>query len=287
MKIPLPVTPPTSNLWPSSNHAAALSQELDMDGGYDDIGILNHPSLPSEEHPSKTTEADLSDDNMYEELDDRWREQAEKLKKCQESISGNEDTNQVTEKKQAELKGTINSKEMKAKDIKAKEEEKKQLKQQKAKKKKTQKEKTKFKINKKGKRNKDFKGETSDLNQDENVEVTHITDDYANTESVCTGHGGLKEVEKEYGWSDDEFEVYDDIGEPADVCSGLNLQNFNEEGVYDNLGNPDSSVSPLPQPSTDEGDIYDDVDSQKPPLPSDRYDDFKEDCIYGNTTEEH
>ncbi|KAM8760479.1 uncharacterized protein AB9X84_008540 [Acanthopagrus schlegelii] len=288
-KMPLPVTPPPSRLCPSAKQAAALSQQMDFDAGYDDIGILNHPSPPGEEHPSKMTEADLSDENMYEELDDKWRQQAENFKKCQESTSRSEDENQVREDKQ-ELKGTINSKQMKEKDVKGKEERKKQLKQQKDKKKKDQKEKKKFKFNKKGTTNKDFKEETSDSNRDETVEVVHITDDYMNTGSVNTGYGDLQDAENECGWSDAQLEVYDDIGKRADVCSGLNVQNLKEEGVYDNLANPDPSisVSPLPQPSTGE-EVYDDIGSQKPPQPSEGYDiyeDIKEDCIYENSTEE-
>lgn len=113
-------------------------------------------------------------------------------------------------------------------------------------------------------KNKDIKGEASDLNQDETVEVIHIkgtprgewqakningyykqsarkekrltrkyvhkhnviyadvwsyvlSDDYANTRSVNTGHGDLQDAEKECGWSDAEIEVYDGIGERA-VC---------------------------------------------------------------------
>ena len=45
-----------------------------------------------------------------------------------------------------------------------------------------------------------------------------LSDDYTDTGSVNTGHGDLQDAENECGWSDAQLEVYDDIGERADVC---------------------------------------------------------------------
>ncbi|XP_042343443.1 uncharacterized protein LOC121943909 [Plectropomus leopardus] len=64
---------------PSYDRAAVLSQQLDEDQSYDNVGMRNPPPLPIQVHPSKRTEADLSED-IYEEPDDKWMEQAGKSK---------------------------------------------------------------------------------------------------------------------------------------------------------------------------------------------------------------
>ncbi|XP_049434870.1 uncharacterized protein LOC125890334 isoform X2 [Epinephelus fuscoguttatus] len=205
MKMPPSAVPSHLHPSPSFNHAAALSQQLDMDESYENVGIKKPPPLPLQEHPSKRTESpqvDLSDGRM---------EQAEKSKKHQKSKHGKDDANhgKVTKKKEAEPKGTINPKEIKHHERKAKKEKKEKKK--------------KFKIKgpihtvKKGKAL-DCKGAKSDLslNQAEITEVVQNTDVSVMTEAVTTGLDDLNvNEETRMYWS--EADVYDDIG-ALDVC---------------------------------------------------------------------
>ncbi|XP_051278146.1 FYN-binding protein 1-like [Dicentrarchus labrax] len=300
-----PPTPPTPRPCQSSNHAAASLQQMDEDEPYDDVGIMNPPPLPSEEHPSKRREADLTKD-MYQNLDDRW----EKSKENQESKSGKGDTNhnKLTEEKQAEPKGAINTEEMKGKEMlskKEKKEMKKQLKIQKTKEKTIQEAKKLFKIKghvhiKKEKTVVEFKGGKSELSltQGEMVGVIHSTSDaegqwptretkdfYDYVKPVHVSNDDIKEEkeeeeEPERHPSDAEPDIYDSFGAPAEGFSGLIVQNAEEEeNVYDDVDNPHTRDSPNP----DEDDVYDDVDSHIPQLPFDGcdiYDDIREACIY-------
>ncbi|XP_049906854.1 FYN-binding protein 1-like [Epinephelus moara] len=170
-----------------------------MDESYENVGIKKPPPLPLQEHPSKRTQVDLSDDRM---------EQAEKSKKHQKSKRGKDDANhgKVTKKKEAEPKGTINPKEIKGHERKAKKEKKEKKK--------------KFKIKgpihiiEKGKAKSDLS-----LNQAEIIEVVQNTDVSVMTEAVTTGLDDLnvnEETEPWMYWS--EADVYDDIGVLDEVC---------------------------------------------------------------------
>ncbi|KAL7391948.1 hypothetical protein ABVT39_017184 [Epinephelus coioides] len=248
MKIPPSAVPSYLHPSPSFNHAAALSQQLDMDESYENVGIKKPPPLPLQEHPSKRTESpqvDLSDDRM---------EQAEKSKKHKKSKSGKDEANygKVTKKKEAEPKGTINPKEIKGHERKAKKEKK-----EKKEKKKTFKIKGPIHTVKKGKAL-DCKGAKSDLslNQAEITKVVQNTDVSVMTEAVTTGLDDLKvneETEPGMYWS--EADVYDDVGVLDEVCRAVG-----ENDLYVAVDYQDTRLSSLPQPPIDECDVYDVVD---------------------------
>ncbi|XP_076020255.1 FYN-binding protein 1 isoform X2 [Genypterus blacodes] len=78
-----PPQPPVPSLPP--RHPSAIIQP-DTDENYDDVGLINPPPLPpSTGHPSqRAKEADDSDGEMYEDLDDHWDHKDQEKKKEQE-----------------------------------------------------------------------------------------------------------------------------------------------------------------------------------------------------------
>ncbi|XP_023249742.1 FYN-binding protein 1-like [Seriola lalandi dorsalis] len=189
-------------------------------------------------------------------------QQSERFKKHQKrNREGDTNHGEVTEEKQAEPKGTINSEEMKRR---AKKEEKKQLKQQEAKEQRHKhtmmvvKMKGPAPVVKRGKAHLDFKRAKSDFPLDKG-RIIQNTEDYVRTESI----------DKVYPHKEEE---------------GPGSMSYQYESeVYDDIGAPAYRVSLLPQLTTDRDDLYVDVDSQSPPLSFnglDIYDNFNEDSIY-------
>ncbi|XP_071780711.2 FYN-binding protein 1-like [Centroberyx gerrardi] len=304
MKIPGPLAPlstpqsnncpPPPSSCPPSNHTTAMSQQLDQDESYDDVGVMNPPPIPPlEGHPAKKTEAEFGDE-MYEDLDERWVEQQEKSKTSQDKKTGKEETkhSKVTKEKQA-VSGvnkqswndqkpmeTNNSVEMRGQDKKDKKEEKKQQQQekkfQKAKEKREQEAKKKFKIKgpvcviQKGKARLDCKGGKTDLplKQGETIEIVRITENpegrwLARTMEGYYGYVTTKSVDIDY----DRLKQEAKTGLLSDWSGG-------DPEVYDDVGAQVDVCSGFEGQNVEDGDIYDDVDSPDqgirfppPPLP--------------------
>ncbi|XP_036384874.1 FYN-binding protein 1 isoform X2 [Megalops cyprinoides] len=231
---PLPSHPLAPSLPPRPTGAII---QPDPDENYDDVGLMNNPPpLPCGGHPSQRAEESGSDEEMYEDLDDRW--------------------------------STMESKEQEKKREK---EEKKRLeqekKEQKEREKKEQEARKKFKLSgpmqviHKVKARVDCRGGKMDLavKQGESIEIIRITDNpegrwlgrtsdgsygYVKTESVEIDFDTLKRTSGSLpGQKEEDPDVYDDIGTQDDFSSGVK-----GPGVI------------LPPPPEEDGDIYDDLE---------------------------
>ncbi|XP_071338521.1 FYN-binding protein 1-like isoform X2 [Trachinotus anak] len=190
--------------------------------------------------------------------------QAERFKKHQERNRGKKDINhEVTEEKQTETKGTINSEEIKRQ---TKKKERKQLTKQETKEQKhkdamVSKIKGPVHVAEREKALLDCKGAKSAFSLAQGG-IVHNTEDYVKTKSVHTDHEEEEQGSMSYK---QESEIYDDIGAPAD--SGLDVKNVGEDDIYDDVDNPEMRDSFMPQQTTDGDEVYYDVYSQSPPLP--------------------
>ncbi|KAI1882008.1 hypothetical protein AGOR_G00246250 [Albula goreensis] len=238
---PLPSHPAAPSLPPRPSGAII---QPDPDENYDDVGVMNHPPpLPAGGHPSQKAEEAGSDDEMYEDLEDRW--------------------------------STMESKEQEKKREK---EEKKRIeqekKEQKEREKKEQEVRKKFKLSgpiqviHKVKAKIDYKGGKNDLSlkQDEPIEIIRISDNpegrwlgrtrdgsygYVKTDSVEIDFDTLKRKGEALPiQAEEDQELYDDIAVQDDFSSvkgpGVILPPPPEEDgdIYDDLDDPDLNVSP-------------------------------------------
>ncbi|KAK6306123.1 hypothetical protein J4Q44_G00230480 [Coregonus suidteri] len=263
-KFPAPLTPCLLS------KAPAVRIQADQEESYDDVGVMNLPApLPPGGHPNLKIEVELSDEEMYEDLEERWIEK--------------------------EAKG---SKEMKGQEKKSDKEEKRRLEQekkmQKAREKKEQEAKKKYKLSgpiqviHKAKARSDCKGGKTDLplTQGETIDIIRITDNpegrwlarnnegnygYVRTESVGIDYDLIKEQKKEplSNESEGNPEVYDDVAIQDNACSGIKVQQAEDGDIYDDVdGSTQNRFPPQPTPVFIEGDmIYDDVESQSIPTP--------------------
>ncbi|XP_014017280.1 FYN-binding protein 1 [Salmo salar] len=278
---PCPLAPHTSSfpapLTPCllSNSPAAIIQ-ADQEESYDDIGVMNLPSpLPPGGHPNLKIEAELSEEEMYEDLEERWIEQEAKGSKETNEVKGQEKKSDKEEKKRLEQ----------------------EKKMQKAKEKKEQEAKKKYKLSgpiqviHKAKAQVECKGGKTDLPlaQGETIDIIRITDNpegrwlarnnegnygYVRTESVGIDYDLIKEQKKGPlpNQSERKPEIYDDVGILDNACSGVKVQQAEDGDIYDDVDGSNQNRFPPPLPTVfKEGDeIYDDVESQSftaPPPP--------------------
>ncbi|XP_061118682.1 FYN-binding protein 1 isoform X2 [Conger conger] len=245
------------------------------DENYDDVGrIMDAPPPPPGGHPSQTVEDSGSDEEMYEDLDERWPTQESKE---QEKKREKEEKKRIEQEK----------------------------KEQREREKKEQDARKKFKLSgpiqviHKLKAKVDCKGNKTDLSlkQGDFIEIVRISDNpegrwlgrsregsfgYVKTESVEIDFDALKRQGEILPASvQGDPEVYDDIGVQDDVIRvtgpGVILPPPPDEDgeIYDELDDLDLSVRVPPPPQfTPEGhteeelideEIYDDVDAQPGP----------------------
>ncbi|XP_062410387.1 FYN-binding protein 1 isoform X2 [Sardina pilchardus] len=206
------------------------------DDNYDDLGSMHPPPLPAGGHPGQRHEDSESEEEMYEDLDDKW----DQMEKEQEKKKEKEDKKRIEQEK--------------------KEQKERERKENDARK--------KFKliglvqIIHKAKARVDCKGGKNELalKQGESIDIIRIGDNpegrwlarsqdgsigYVKTESVDIDFQSLKQIPGQM--IDDDPEVYDDIGAQNDFGSGINGQ-----GVI------------LPPPPGEDGEIYDDLDDISP-----------------------
>ncbi|KAM4615888.1 FYN-binding protein 1-like [Polymixia lowei] len=290
-------------LCPPSNRTAAMSQPLDQEESYDDVGAMNR--LPG--HLAQNTE-EYSED-LYEDLDERWTEQEDKSKKSQNETRGEETKHTQKEKNTEEESGDIyedleqpwteqetkeinNSKEIKGQEKKTKKDEKKQLQQekklQKANEKREQEAKKKFKIKgpvqviQKGNARLECKGGRTDLplKQGEIIEIIRIVD---NPEGRWLGRNSAGA----YGYVKTEsIDIDYDHLKQQSLSGVLTNMSGTDPEVYDDVGaQMDACGGPEGQNAGDD-EIYDNLDgpdqdiSFPPPPPpiideEDLYDDVE------------
>ncbi|XP_048114962.1 FYN-binding protein 1 isoform X1 [Alosa alosa] len=212
------------------------------DDNYDDLGSMNPPPLPAGGHPGQRHEDSESEEEMYEDLDDKWVQ----MEKEQEKKKEKEDKKRIEQEK--------------------KEQKERERKESDARK--------KFKLTgpvqiiHKAKARVDCKGGKTELTlkQGESIDIIRIGDNpegrwlarsqdgsygYVRTDSVDIDFQSLKQIPGQM--IDDDPEVYDDIGAQHDTGSGINGQGVilppppGEDGeIYDDLDDP-SFISPDPQ----------------------------------------
>ncbi|XP_029915112.1 FYN-binding protein 1-like [Myripristis murdjan] len=287
INIPLSLaTSPTAQT--DFNYTNDMSQQLDQEESYDDVGVMSpQPVPPLEGHHARKMETETDEEEMYEDLDERWIEKEEKAKKSQDKEAGKEKTkhSKDTAEKQACKKGE-----------KKKQQEEKRF--QKAKEKREKEAKKKFKLKgpvhviQQGAARQDCRGGKTELplREGEVIDIIRITDNpkglwlarnidgyygYVKPDSVNIDYDRLKQAKTGpvSNWSEAEPEVYDDVGAPADACSELKDQKVGDGDIYDEVESPDQDdrFPPPPPPITYGDEIYDDVDSQDfpPPPPPD------------------
>ncbi|KPP69450.1 FYN-binding protein-like, partial [Scleropages formosus] len=287
--------PPPPTFHPSNNAAPPIPSQLvapslpprptggiiqpDPDENYDDVGVMNNPPpLPAGGHPSQKQKDSGSDEEMYEDLDDRW--------------SSTDAKEQEKKEKGDKRKQEQEKKEQKDKDRKEQEIRK------------------KFKITgpiqviHKVKARVDCRGSKMDLTvkQGEPIEIIRIMDNpegrwlgrtrdgsygYVKTDTVDIDFDTLKRKSGTLtNQANFEPEVYDDVAPLEDSGSGVRGPGVvlppppDEDGdIYDELDDSDLNVRVPPPPqftpdinadnhtATNDEDVYDDVDSQ-PSYPS-------------------
>ncbi|XP_041742224.1 FYN-binding protein 1-like isoform X2 [Coregonus clupeaformis] len=246
MAPPLPSHPMAPSLPPRPPEAII---QPDPDENYDDVGLMNNPPPPpSGGHPSQMTKDSESDEEMYEDLDERW---------------GTVESKEQEKKREREEK--------KRQEVEKKEQKERERKEQEARK--------KFKLTgpleviHRVQARVDSKGSKTDLGlkQGESIEIMRVLDNpegrwlgrsqdgsygYVKTESVQIDFDTLKRQGVSISsHMEHEPEVYDDVDFRNDLSSGIK-----GPGVV------------LPPPPEKDGDIYDDLDDSSfdvSPSPSD------------------
>uniref|UniRef100_A0A4W5MNW1 FYN binding protein b n=1 Tax=Hucho hucho TaxID=62062 RepID=A0A4W5MNW1_9TELE len=251
MAPPLPSHPMAPSLPPRPPEAII---QPDTDENYDDVGLMNNPPPPpSGGHPSQMTKDRESDEEMYEDLDERW---------------GAVESKEQEKKREREEK--------KQQEVEKKEQKERERKEQEAKK--------KFKLTgplkviHRVQARVDSKGSKTDLGlkQGESIDIMRVLDNpegrwlgrsqdgsygYVKTESVEIDFDTLKRQGVSISsHMEHEPEVYDDVAFQNDLMV-LPPPLDEEGGIYDDLDNSKKSSE-----FTD-SDIYDDVDTTNFHLP--------------------
>ncbi|KAJ8005926.1 hypothetical protein DPEC_G00122960 [Dallia pectoralis] len=252
---------------------SAVRNEADPGSNDNAVTINLSPPPPPGGHPNKRKESELSDDETYEDLDERWTEQDVKKeketnekenKKLPKEESSDEEMYEDLENKWIENEA-MGSKEPKEEEKKIDKKDKKRIEQerklQKAREKKEQEARRKYKLSEqieviqRAKAHSDCKGGKSDLplKQGETIDIIRVNDNpdgcwLARNSEGNYGYVRIKSVDIDYSL--------------LKLSSRISLPNLpiGEPEVYDDVAVPENTCSGLKDPQDEAGEIYDDVD---------------------------